>query len=665
MNAANFFAKFTDATTGLFKAGQNRGIGSDKMRTMITDIVTSIMFWEDRVKDENDMASDSNQHVPTQKSVKAYVESVTGGSAERPLPWKAYVEAATTAPITLSGLQTIDGRTLSSGDRVLVKNQADNEENGIYVAVSGAWAFADDYNTDPLMAVVGVLNGATNGGTWWKNRNENYEWGRFDIPDASSTAWLDPVYYASTALDGNINIANPYPSIDGETVYEGIRVLLKHQTTTNQNKIYEVDASGYLIDSGDSLEGAVVVVTAGDTNADKLFKQVGPPDYTWTEVDQDTAETPTEVKFYNNKSLFPTIGEVGKLYVTTAAASTYSEVLLNGDFDGNLDNWTNSGSGVDWIYFGGTGNAAGQFTYSASPQDSKKLLQSFSQRLAGTYKASLRWRSPIAYPGSMTIKLVASLGGVDVQILGQQTRSTDNPINPQLILFTGTISGAFDEIYVVMTWTASSNTGATLEVTLEEITAQHPANQIYRWNTVTSQYDLLSAAYGKQDLYIPASAMWPRATNGCATLARTEIATSLLNIQTLDFDQTTQEFAQFTIVPPRNWNKGTIKIKPYWTAAAGSGSVVWGVSGGAYSNDDALSTAFGTAQTVTDTLMTANDLHIGPESADITLAGLPQDADFIALQISRNPADGSDTLNADAKLLGIVVTLTTDAAVAE
>ena len=46
---------------------------------------------------------------------------------------KAPVKAATTANITLSGLQTIDGVSCAAGDRVLVKNQATPSENGIYV----------------------------------------------------------------------------------------------------------------------------------------------------------------------------------------------------------------------------------------------------------------------------------------------------------------------------------------------------------------------------------------------------------------------------------------------------------------------------------------------------------------------------------------------------
>jgi hypothetical protein len=60
---------------------------------------------------------------------------------------KAPVRIATTANIVLSGLQTIDGVTLLAGDRVLVKNQNAPVDNGIYVASTGAWTRAVDWNS--------------------------------------------------------------------------------------------------------------------------------------------------------------------------------------------------------------------------------------------------------------------------------------------------------------------------------------------------------------------------------------------------------------------------------------------------------------------------------------------------------------------------------------
>jgi hypothetical protein len=70
---------------------------------------------------------------------KGYVDSVAQG-----LDVKDSVKVATTASITLSGLQSIDGVTVSADDRVLVKNQSTGSENGLYLAKSGSWARTDD-----------------------------------------------------------------------------------------------------------------------------------------------------------------------------------------------------------------------------------------------------------------------------------------------------------------------------------------------------------------------------------------------------------------------------------------------------------------------------------------------------------------------------------------
>lgn len=83
----------------------------------------------------------------------------------RPEGYKIPVRVATTANITLSGTQTIDGVALSVGDRVLVKDQSTGSQNGIYTVQSGAWVRATDFNS-PAQAVTGtqvfVNAGSTN-----------------------------------------------------------------------------------------------------------------------------------------------------------------------------------------------------------------------------------------------------------------------------------------------------------------------------------------------------------------------------------------------------------------------------------------------------------------------------------------------------------------------
>ncbi|MCV3209241.1 hypothetical protein OHD62_23800 [Mesorhizobium sp. YC-39] len=57
------------------------------------------------------------------------------------------VRLATTADIILNGLQTIDGVPAEIGDRVLVKDQDDPTQNGIYTASEGEWFRAADART--------------------------------------------------------------------------------------------------------------------------------------------------------------------------------------------------------------------------------------------------------------------------------------------------------------------------------------------------------------------------------------------------------------------------------------------------------------------------------------------------------------------------------------
>jgi hypothetical protein len=86
--------------------------------------------------------------------------------------------------------------------------------------------------------------------------------------------------------------------------------------------------------------------------------------------------------------------------------------------------------------------------------------------------------------------------------------------------------------------------------------------------------------------------------------------------------------------------------------------VIFSLAGVALSNDDAIDTAFGTAVTSSDTLITALDVHAGPESAAITIAGTPAVDDVTYFQIAR---DISDTLGVDAKLIGIKLLYSADA----
>lgn len=187
-----------------------------------------------------------------------------------------------------------------------------------------------------------------------------------------------------------------------------------------------------------------------------------------------------------------------------------------------------------------------------------------------------------------------------------------------------------------------------------------PGTGYGRWYTTTTgkpahKNDAGTAQilYVNPEIFIRANAMIPTLTAGSAALAQSETTTNDVNYQSLDFDQTTQEHANFTVIMPDDWNAGTITFKAYWTAAAGAGTVVWALQAISFADDDALDTAWGTAQTSTDTLLATGDMHISPVSAAITIAGTPAVGEPVLFRVYRDTA--TDTLSADAKLIGLKI----------
>ena len=111
---------------------------------------------------------------PQDAANKRYVDSAVVG-----IDWKASVRVATTAAVTLATAfengDTLDGVTLATGDRVLIKNQADATENGIYVvAASGAPTRASDADSSAEITAsfaVFVEEGTVNADSGWTLTN--------------------------------------------------------------------------------------------------------------------------------------------------------------------------------------------------------------------------------------------------------------------------------------------------------------------------------------------------------------------------------------------------------------------------------------------------------------------------------------------------------------
>jgi len=167
---------------------------------------------------------------------------------------------------------------------------------------------------------------------------------------------------------------------------------------------------------------------------------------------------------------------------------------------------------------------------------------------------------------------------------------------------------------------------------------------------------------GKETIWVPAVAMYPNTTSGCANIAQTELGNGP-ELKTLDFDKDSDEFAQFAVAFPKSWNEGTVTFQAFFTAnTTNTGTTSWALQGVALADDGSLNTAFGTAVAPTAKAMsgTANDLAVTAESGAVTIAGSPSTDEYVFFQISRDVS--ADDLTADAKLLGVKLFFTTDAA---
>ncbi len=196
---------------------------------------------------------------------------------------KTPVRVATTASIDLTtgGLLTIDGVTLTAGDRVLVKNQSSATENGIYVVSAGSWIRATDANTSALLVpgfVTFAIEGQTQKGGWVFQNPANPILGQtgtgLAFVPVTATLTYGP---AKAATTGAIDLTtNGLTAVDGVTLAEGDRVLVKNQANQADNGIYLASVGPWVraSDADTTAElraGSYVFVTSGTTNGGQGF----------------------------------------------------------------------------------------------------------------------------------------------------------------------------------------------------------------------------------------------------------------------------------------------------------------------------------------------------------------------------------------------------------
>ena len=167
---------------------------------------------------------------------------------------------------------------------------------------------------------------------------------------------------------------------------------------------------------------------------------------------------------------------------------------------------------------------------------------------------------------------------------------------------------------------------------------------------------------GKETIWVPSNAMTPTTSNGAAR-ATVETTSGRPDMEVLDFDKDSDEFAQFAIAFPKSWNLGTITFQCFWSGLAATTGVAISLQGVAMNDNETIDVAYGTAVVVTDDAQSAvEELLVTAESGAVTIAGTAADNDLCYFRVGRDVSDGNDDMAGDMRLHGIKIFFTTDAA---
>ena len=249
--------------------------------------------------------------------------------------------------------------------------------------------------------------------------------------------------------------------------------------------------------------------------------------------------------------------------------------------------------------------------------------------------------------------------GSDHTFIDQSVVSGADPVFA-VTNFTGSAAGLDSSATTHAAADGSSHTFIDQDVT----SGATPTLDVTNFTGSAAGIDSSARDQGLDTIWVPAAAMTPTVSNGCAVLAKVETTSGRPDMVSLDFDATSDEHAQFQVAFPKSWNEGTITFQVFWTT---SGAVTTGVAvalqGVAVSDNDTIDVAYGTAVVVTDdALNAAEDLMVSAASAAVTIAGTPAAGDCCFFRVYRDISDGDDDMTQDMQLIGIKILYTTNAA---
>ena len=343
---------------------------------------------------------------------------------------------------------------------------------------------------------------------------------------------------------------------------------------------------------------------------------------------------------------------------STGAAMSHRMIELTGSITGNrvvtipLDAQTfyflrNSTSGAYTVQFKYASGSGDSYTFSATDKGDQLV---FATANDGT--------NPDIYTlnfGDVTLTGTETLSNKTLTAPKIGTSILDTNGN-ELFLLTAT-SSAVNELTYANAATGNGPTFTASGETNVDININPKGSGVLKSGTAAVKIA------GKESMWVPASAMYGATTNG-ADAQQVETTATRPDMKVLDFDAGTAEYAQFSVSMPKSWNEGTLTYQVYWTpASTNTGNCIFGLQAVACADNDTIDVAYGTQIEVTDAgIGTVEDQQITSESSAMTVAGSPAAGELTYFQLLRDAADGSDTFTADARVLGVKIFYTTDAA---